>query len=326
MSQNITAARRPRVAAWRLQALAFPSTFRDTSDPGTQPGVLPRVSFVHTMPVQKRPEFSLEPHIPPPGPDPDRTRKRLLAALAVLLVALVAVVLKNWDFWFPPAAETESTAATPEQKSTKTSRKSSGRAGQHESLGSARERKPLQPDVQPGGSMSATTERAALPDLQVEVVAGNQRKTVTAHSNTIHVDLASPQPGASPQAARVAPAGPPDTPQKSGNQAQMSAEAPQKSGNQVQMSPDAAQTVSRPVAPDYPLLARQMKVQGAVILQALISRDGNIEELHIVSGPDILAAAAREAVKQWHFRPYYQNGRPMQTQARVTVNFTISTN
>lgn len=267
---------------------------------------------MHTMPVQKRPEFSLEPHIPPPPDvDPERTRKRLLLALAVLLVALVAVILKNWNFWFPSSAEPESTEATAEQKSTKTSRKSSA-SGQRASASGARERKPVEPNVQSEGSMSATTERAALPDLQVEVVAGNQRRTVTAHSNSIHVDLASPPASASAQPAQVAPAAAP--------------EAPAKSGNQVQMSPDAAQTVSRSVAPDYPLLARQMKVQGAVILQALISREGNIEELRIVSGPDILAAAAREAVRQWHFRPYYQNGRPMQTQARVTVNFTISTN
>jgi len=288
------------------------------------------------MPVQKRPELSLEPHYPePPKEDPERTRKRLLLALAVLLVALVAVVVKNWDFWFPPAAESESTAATAEQKRAKTPRKNSALSGARGNAGSAHERKPVEAGEQPQASASAITERAALPDLQVEVVAGNQRKTVTAHSNTIHVDLASgasnPASNAVAQTAQVAPpekavksdgesATKSDSPMTSGSQ------APVKSGGQVQMSADAAQTVTRSVAPDYPMLARQMKVQGAVILQALISRDGNIEELHIVSGPDILADAARQAVRQWHFRPYYQNGRAVQTQARVTVNFTISTN
>jgi protein TonB len=92
------------------------------------------------------------------------------------------------------------------------------------------------------------------------------------------------------------------------------------------MSPQTAQTVTVSVPPDYPLLARQMKVQGAVILQALISREGSIQELQIVSGPGILATAAREAVKQWRFKPYYQSGQPVETQARITVNFTISTN
>jgi protein TonB len=83
-------------------------------------------------------------------------------------------------------------------------------------------------------------------------------------------------------------------------------------------------TVSVP--PNYPTLARQMKVQGAVSLQVLISREGAIQELQILSGPPILATAAREAVKQWHFKPYLLNGQPVETQARVTVNFTISTN
>ena len=74
------------------------------------------------------------------------------------------------------------------------------------------------------------------------------------------------------------------------------------------------------------MLARQMKVQGAVILQALISREGSIQELQVLRGPGILAAAAREAVRQWRFKPYFQNGEPVETQAKITVNFTISTN
>jgi protein TonB len=94
----------------------------------------------------------------------------------------------------------------------------------------------------------------------------------------------------------------------------------------VQLSPLTAQSVTVSVPPDYPLLARQMKVQGAVNLQALISREGTIQELQILSGPAILAAAAREAVKQWHFKPYMLNGQAVETQARITVNFTISTN
>src|ERR1700757_4809442 len=114
MSQNIPSFRRLHDPN-RLEALDFPAGFRDTSNPGNQPGVLSRVSYVHTLPTQKRPEFSLEAHIPPPPDvDPERTRKRLRLALAVLLVALVAVVLKNWDFWFPPAVEPEYAGTTAE--------------------------------------------------------------------------------------------------------------------------------------------------------------------------------------------------------------------
>ena len=92
------------------------------------------------------------------------------------------------------------------------------------------------------------------------------------------------------------------------------------------MSADTAEILSRPVKPDYPMLARQMKVQGSVILQALIGRNGLIQDLRVVSGPTILASAAQEAVKQWHFKPHYQGDEAVETQARITVNFTISTN
>ncbi len=99
-----------------------------------------------------------------------------------------------------------------------------------------------------------------------------------------------------------------------------------KSSERVQLSAQATQNVTLSVPPNYPLLARQMKVQGAVSLQALISREGAIQELQILSGPSMLASAAREAGRQWHFKPYLQNGQPVETQARITVNFTISTN
>jgi protein TonB len=69
-----------------------------------------------------------------------------------------------------------------------------------------------------------------------------------------------------------------------------------------------------------------MRVQGSVILQAVIGRDGQIQALQVVSGPPILAGAAREAVKQWHFKPHLLGAEPVETQAKITVNFTISTN
>jgi protein TonB len=68
-----------------------------------------------------------------------------------------------------------------------------------------------------------------------------------------------------------------------------------------------------------------MKVQGSVVLDAVIGRDGAIQTLKIVSGPTILANAAMEAVRQWRFKPYYQEGAAVETEARITVNFTIST-
>ena len=73
------------------------------------------------------------------------------------------------------------------------------------------------------------------------------------------------------------------------------------------------------------MLARQMKVQGSVVLQALIGKDGLIQDLRVLSGPGILSTAAQEAVRQWRFKPYLQNGQAVETEANITVNFTIST-
>jgi len=227
----------------------------------------------------------------------------MLIALGVLLVALVAVVLKDWDFWFPLAEDVQE-ASTP--------RKTRGTAlavtPTSVSAGKSERKSARAAEPAAGAPFSATTERAALPALQVEVVAGNRHTRVPARSNAIHLDMDS-------GAASTAPDPPAAT------QGTVASAA-----DRVQLSPQTAQNVTVSVPPDYPLLARQMKVQGAVILQALISREGTIQELQIVSGPGILATAAREAVKQWRFKPYYQSGQTVETQARITVNFTISTN
>jgi protein TonB len=265
---------------------------------------------------ETQPENHLEHSKPlplqPGSPNPEIQRKRMLIALAILLVALAAVVLKDWDFWFPPDSETQEASAR------RIANRGTASAATSIPATPAREHKPLKPAVAaaaPEAPLTATTERAALPPLEIEVVAGNRHMAVPAKSSAIHLDVDSGATTSAPSAA---------------NSASGSAPAPALAttagGDHVQLSPQIAQSVSISVPPDYPLLARQMKVQGAVSLQALISRDGSIQELEILSGPAILAAAAREAVKQWHFKPYLQNGQPVETRARITVNFTISTN
>ena len=78
------------------------------------------------------------------------------------------------------------------------------------------------------------------------------------------------------------------------------------------------------VAPTYPPLARQARIQGTVILQAQISKDGNIENLQLISGHPMLAPAAIEAVKQWKYKPYLLNGEPVEVETQVQVNFTLA--
>jgi periplasmic protein TonB len=80
----------------------------------------------------------------------------------------------------------------------------------------------------------------------------------------------------------------------------------------------------RRVQPAYPPLARQARIQGQVILRAVISKDGSIENLTLVSGHPMLVQSALDAVKQWKYKPYLLNGEPVEVDTEVLVNFTLS--
>jgi protein TonB len=77
------------------------------------------------------------------------------------------------------------------------------------------------------------------------------------------------------------------------------------------------------VQPQYPPLAVQTHIQGAVVLRAVISRDGNIENLRLQSGPPMLVKSAIDAVRQWHYQPYYLNHEAVEVETQITVNFTL---
>lgn len=76
-------------------------------------------------------------------------------------------------------------------------------------------------------------------------------------------------------------------------------------------------------APSYPAIAREAGVQGTVALQATISKNGTIENLRVVSGPELLRQAALDAVKTWRYRPYLLNNAPVEVETTVNVVFTL---
>ncbi len=78
------------------------------------------------------------------------------------------------------------------------------------------------------------------------------------------------------------------------------------------------------VQPPYPPLARQARIQGQVVLQADISKDGTIQNLRLISGHPMLAPSAIEAVKQWRYKPYFLNGEPVAVETQITVIFSLS--
>ena len=94
---------------------------------------------------------------------------------------------------------------------------------------------------------------------------------------------------------------------------------------QVQVSPDVSQgLLIDKVQPSYPPLARQARVQGPVVLHAVIGKDGLVQQLQVVSGHPMLIPAALDAVKQWRYKPYVLNGEPIVVQTTITVNFQLN--
>ena len=77
------------------------------------------------------------------------------------------------------------------------------------------------------------------------------------------------------------------------------------------------------VLPVYPPIAKNARIQGTVRLQAIISKNGVVENLHAISGHPMLIPAAVEAVKQWRYKPYYLNGEPVEVETTIDVNFTL---
>ncbi|MGA8492410.1 MAG: TonB family protein [Terriglobales bacterium] len=232
-------------------------------------------------------------------------RSRMFVALVVLLVALVVLVVKDHDFWFGNSdaavaqdntpewnpntvLQPPTTPVAPAKKPVEVATKHSTESAKQLAIASSRTVTP--PTV---------TRPAVIPPLEVEVIAGDARNTIHLGNSPVKIET-RPDPAAS--AALVqGPAKP--------------------AAERVQMS--LAKATVPAGRESYPLLGRQMKVQGAVLLKALIGADGFIRDLQVLSGPAILATAAREAARQWQFKPYLQNGQPVETQANITVNFTI---
>jgi len=219
----------------------------------------------------------------------------MFLALVLLLAALAVVLVKNREIWFG-ADETATADESPVWNPNSVVPALSAPAAKAEKHVVAKV-----------SAKPANTERtvvaathSALPPLEIEVLGGDTR------SNSVKVTM------------------PPDSGSRTAGSTAVEWGSATTAAERVQMASDKAPDVPRSVELPYPLLARQMKVQGSVLLQALISADGVVRDLRVLSGPAILASAAREAARGWRFRPYLQNGQPVETQATIAVNFTIN--
>jgi TonB family protein len=217
-------------------------------------------------------------------------------ALALLLAALLVVVVKNREIWFSSDSDsaTDDTTVWVPSHSAQTP------------VAGAPAVKPkphvaVKASAQPAAAQAAvvSTTRTVLQPLGIEVVAGGAHQSIRPVSNTVKVEMMSDS--TSPATRDWTPA--------------------TNAADRTRLASEQTR-VSEPTS--YPLLAQQMKVQGSVLLQVLIAADGSIRDLQVLKGPAILASAARDAVRQWRFKPYMQNGHAVETSANVTVNFTIN--
>ena len=104
----------------------------------------------------------------------------------------------------------------------------------------------------------------------------------------------------------------------------ISANVPKLAGQKLRVSSGVAQgQLTHQVTPQYPVTARQQRVEGTVVLQAVIGKDGSVQKLSVVSGPSMLTKAAMEAVKQWRYRPFALNGEPVEADTQINVNFKL---
>jgi TonB family protein len=232
-----------------------------------------------------------------------RRHAQLLFALVLLLAALVLVVFKNRQFWSDALNLEELTYKTTPGSVTKSvppmnltpSRKTVARQSASSIIGTHT------------GVVTETPEPVLSP-LQVDVTySSGQHQTIVARDSGVHIDLKQ-NPNFSSAATGAATS-------QTGIIGQ---------GVRVRFSGQTIEIVGRPVEPIYPLLAQQENIQGAVVLQAQVNEDGNVQALRVISGPPMLTTAALEAVKQWHFKPHKDGEKAVPRETRITVNFAIS--
>lgn len=224
-----------------------------------------------------------------------RQSSRLLLALVILLVAIGALLVMDRQFWFGSdqlILDSDGTEQTVAPSATATPRTAT--ASKSASAPVAKKHIPAATSSAPktADSSIVATNRTVLPPLDVEIVAGNAHRTIHAAGNAAKVAITRSAPAPSFTTAT---------------------NAVEREG----ISTTSAQPQT------YPLLAQHMNVQGSVVLQAMIGADGMIQDLHLVSGPAILAAAAQQAVREWRFKPIVRNGQAVETKADIVVNFTI---
>ena len=99
-------------------------------------------------------------------------------------------------------------------------------------------------------------------------------------------------------------------------------DAPKDAPKKVSKS-EGLNALTTKVAPDYPPIAKQLKIEGAVELEALVSESGTVEKVNILSGNPVLTRPASDAVKKWKFAPFTSDGKAVKALVPVSMSFKM---
>ena len=86
---------------------------------------------------------------------------------------------------------------------------------------------------------------------------------------------------------------------------------------------EARAAIASMTPPDYPAVARQLKIQGAVELNVVVAESGEVVKVEIVSGNAVLTGSASQAVKRWKFKPFLEDGKAIRVLAPITLDFKL---
>jgi TonB family protein len=106
--------------------------------------------------------------------------------------------------------------------------------------------------------------------------------------------------------------------------AESNSEAAKGAGPRTVPGHEMVQYVLNKVPPKYPEDAKKARIQGTVVLNAVISKDGSVEKLVVVSGPKELQQSSLDAVRQWSYKPYLVNGQPVEIKTTVKVTYRLA--
>jgi TonB family protein len=233
----------------------------------------------------------------------DQVRK-LALALVLMVIAIAIFLVRDWDDLFGPATSYGPSSETAGDAARRAPRRSA-------KVKQPATESPESSSMQGGNAPfpAIVVKRTPVPPYEVEVFSGSGHRKVQASRKAFWANLKGAPQASAPSANGNASA-----------DVALGGDAPEHV-NPVVASGDLGQPAAQL---SYPLFAPRMKVEGTVILEVHINADGTVQDSDVLSGPSILAVAAQQAIREWRFKPYYENRVPVATNATVTVNFTIS--